>query len=67
MKKQYIEPITEVVNVRLLSSVLQEGDPVIVGGSYGTDELGAKKLDFEEFDTEEDIWSGRQTKDVWER
>jgi hypothetical protein len=67
MKKQYIEPITEVVNVRLLSSVLQEGDPGIHKWSDGADELGAKKLDFEEFDTEEDIWSGHQTKDAWER
>lgn len=65
MKKQYIEPITEVVNVKLLCSVLD--DPGIADGSFGTDELGAKKLDFEDFDTEEDIWSGRQMKDVWER
>ena len=67
MKKQYIEPITEVVNVRLLSSVLQEGDPVIVGGSYGAGGMDAKETAFDDFDTEEDIWSGRQMKDVWER
>ena len=70
MKKDYIQPYTETVNVRLNSSVLQnDNDIPVVGGSFYTDEgLGKKaELDFDDFDTEEDIWSGRQTKDVWER
>ena len=33
---------------------------------YGGD-AEAKKIDFDDFNSEEDIWSGRQTKDAWER
>lgn len=75
MKKQYVIPQTETVNVRLFSSVLDNGD---MGrwsqgngnsGNEGDDEQfgDAKKTVFDAFDTEEDIWAGRQMKDVWER
>ena len=71
MKKNYIAPATETVNVRLYSSVLDGMDigpqsDVAAGG----DDPGfgdAKETAFDIFDTEEDIWSGRQMKDVWER
>lgn len=33
---------------------------------YGGDS-DAKKLDMDDFNSEEDIWGGRQMKDVWER
>lgn len=69
MKKQYIAPQLQTVNVRLYSSVL---DDIGLGGRSqgigGDDEWNdAKETAFDAFDTEEDIWSGRQTKDVWER
>ena len=67
MKKDYIQPYTETVNVRLKGSILE--DLPVVDGSYYTDEGLGKKgdLDFEDFNSEEDIWGGRQMKDVWER
>ena len=69
MKKDYIQPYTESVNVRLNRSILDELP--VVGGSFYTDEgLGKKAdLDFDDFNSEEDIWGGQsiQMKDVWER
>lgn len=71
MKKIYIKPSTETVNVRLYSSVLDEGHHgKWSNGAAGGDELGwgdAKEGNFDDFNSEEDIWSGRQTKDAWER
>lgn len=66
MKRQYLKPDTEIVKVRLKGSVL--GDPYLHDKSVIAGGMDAKENDFfEDFDTEEDIWSGRQTKDVWER
>ena len=67
MKKEYIVPVVEIVNVRLFGSVMEEvpiGRPSQVGTS-----MDAKETAFDDFDTEEDIWGGNsiQMKDVWER
>ena len=72
MKKDYIQPYTESVNVRLNSSVLQNNNDIpVVNGSFYTDQgLGKKAdLDFDDLNSEEDIWGGQniQMKDVWER
>ena len=69
MKKQYIAPQLQTVNVRLYSSVLDDigwgkNSQGIGGGNEWND---AKETAFDAFDTEEDIWSGHKTKDVWER
>ena len=68
MKRQYIAPQLQTVNVRLYSSVLGGiGIGEISQGIGGDVWNDAKETAFDDFDTEEDIWSGRQTKDVWER
>ena len=70
MKKDYIQPYTETVNVRLKGSIL-EGEIDVIRESFYTDEYLGKKgdIDFEDFNSEEDIWGGNsiQMKDVWER
>lgn len=67
MKKQYKKPLTESVKVKLFNSILQNID-VITNSRDVSDDGEAKRNNyFEDFDTEEDIWSGRQMKDVWER
>ena len=71
MKKKYMIPQTETVNVRLNSSVLD-------GTHFGRTSQGiggenewndAKEQSFDDFNSEEDIWGGSkvQMKDVWER
>ena len=65
MKRQYLKPDTEIVKVRLKGSVLE--DPSLHDRSVIAGGMDAKETAFDDFDTEEDIWSGRQTKDVWER
>ena len=69
MKKQYIAPHLQTVNVRLYSSVLDEGgigkNSQGIGGENEWND--AKGTDFDDFNSEEDIWSGTQTMDVWER
>lgn len=71
MKKNYIAPITEKVNVRLFKSVLDGSSygpySYITAGGDDPNFGDAKETAFDAFDTEEDIWSGRQMKDVWER
>ena len=75
MKKKYMIPQTEMVNIRLLSSFLDTGGfgrwsqgNGNTGNEGDPEEFGdAKETAFDAFDTEEDIWSGRQMKDVWER
>lgn len=69
MKKQYIAPQLQTVNVRLYSSVLDEGHFGRNSQGIGGDEEwnDAKQTDFDDFNSEEDIWSGQQTKDAWER
>ena len=69
MKKIYVRPTTDVVNVRLTGSVL---DTIDVGGwserARPGDSFGKENnFDFDDFNSEEDIWSGHQTKDAWER
>lgn len=56
MKKIYIKPNTDTVNVRLYSSVLD--DPGLGGDSEVTNELGAKEnnLLFEDEGDFGDIW-----------
>ena len=56
MKKIYIKPETETVNVRLNSSVLT--DPGMGGWSDGTEELGAKEnnLFFDDDAWDNDLW-----------
>ena len=68
MKKNYIVPVIEVVNVRLLGSIL-EGEPNLGPDSMVGTTMDAKQTDFEDFNSEEDIWGGNsiQMKDVWER
>ena len=66
MKKLYIKPVTETVNVRLISSVLE--DPGPADWSNGTDELGAKEQgDFFDFDNDTlgDIWGEGESNDLW--
>ena len=65
MKRQYLKPDTEIVKVRLKGSVLE--DPSLHDRSVIAGGMDAKETAFDDFDTEEDIWSGRQMKDVWER
>ena len=69
MKKIYKKPSAEVVNVRLISSILDDPDPTVGAYSNYTLEGDAKKADFDDFNSEEDIWGGQsiQMKDVWER
>lgn len=69
MKKIYIKPDTETVNVYLYSSVL--GDPGVAEWSNGVEELGAKEqgdfFDLEEDDAFGDIWgTDEEPKDLWE-
>ena len=69
MKKIYIKPNTETVNVRLNSSVLE--NPGIEGDSKFTNELGAKQNDllFEDEGDFGDIWgegdSNSNPYDLW--
>ena len=69
MKKQYVIPQTETVNIRLLSSVLEPDGyaPWSQGAGNGDDYADAKETDFDDFNAEEDIWADRPMKDVWER
>ena len=69
MKKKYMIPQTETVNVRLNSSVL-DGMPFgrTSQGIGGENEWNdAKEVNMDDFNSEEDIWGGRQMKDAWER
>ena len=66
MKKIYIKPNTDTVNVRLYSSVLD--DPGMGNWSDGTNELGAKEnnLLFEDDDDFGDIWgTDEDPNDLW--
>lgn len=54
MKKQYIQPTTDLVNVRLNGTVLQT-KVTIQGASYETDELGTNQTAFEPEDDFEGI------------
>ena len=67
MKKQYSKPVIESVKVKLFNSILQ--DIGVINTSRDVSDDGEAKGNnfFEDFDSEEDIWSGRQMKDVWER
>lgn len=53
MKKQYIQPTTDLVNVRLNGTVLTGVD--IIAGSRGADELGTNQTAFEPEDDFEEI------------
>lgn len=44
MKKEYIQPQMEVVNLNLLGSVLENAD--VIGGSDGADGSGAQAKEF---------------------
>ena len=69
MKKIYIKPYAETVNVRLFSSVLG-GDPQPGGWSEGTETVDAKEQgDFFEMDDDSfgDIWgTDEDSKGLWE-
>ena len=68
MKMIYVKPSAEVVNVKLSGSVMGgEGTPVINSPVADPSDSFAKEIDFDNFNSEEDIWAGRQMKDVWER
>ncbi|MBR4390440.1 MAG: hypothetical protein IKT00_14875 [Prevotella sp.] len=73
MKKIYIKPGTETVNVHLFSSVLDDSQGNFGPYSHvagGGDDPGwgdAKEGNLDDFNSEEDIWGGRQMKDAWER
>ena len=66
MKKEYIVPVVEIINVRLFGSVMEDELPMGRDSQVGRT-MDAKETALDAFDTEEDIWSGRQMKDVWER
>ena len=69
MKKIYKKPSAEVVNIKLISSILDDPDPGVGAYSNVTYEGDAKEGNFDDFNSEEDIWGGQsiQMKDVWER
>lgn len=56
MKKQYIQPDSHVVVVKLMGSILAGEEVPVMGSRYGTDELGSRQYEnrFEDTDTEED-------------
>lgn len=58
MKKQYIQPVTENVNVALRGSVLDPSDSPIVQGSPVTEDIDAKENNtfFETDGSFGDIW-----------
>ena len=62
-KKKYITPLTEI------SLMSVEKHMMITSYEEWTDpgNSDAKGTDFDDFNSEEDIWSGTQTMDVWER
>ena len=68
MKKQYIKPVTEGVNVALYGSVLDAPDMPVVPGSPVTVVIDAKEnnLLFED-DAFGDIWGSEDdnTNDLW--
>lgn len=66
MKKEYIVPVVEIVNVRLFGSVMEDELPMGRDSQVGIT-MDAKETAFDDFNSEEDIWSGHKTKDVWER
>ena len=45
MKKQYIQPNSQVVVVKLMGSVLAGDTMPVMGSPYGTDELGSRQTD----------------------
>jgi hypothetical protein len=71
MKKQYIKPVTEGVNVALYGSVLDAPDMPWVPGSPVTEVIDAKEnnLLFEDDDSFGDIWgdpnAGSDPYDLW--
>ena len=62
-KKKYIAPLTET------SLVTIENHMMVTSYEEGIDpgHSDAKEINFDDFNSEEDIWSGHQTKDAWER
>lgn len=67
MKKQYSKPVIESVKVKLFNSILQDIGVINTSRDVSDDGCAKQNNYFEDFDSEEDIWSGRQMKDVWER
>ena len=71
MKKQYIQPVTECVNVALFGSVLNGPDTPIVHGSPVTVDVDAKEnnLLFEDEGDFGDLWddgdSNSNPYDLW--
>ena len=59
MKKIYLSPVTETVNVKLFNSVLGPGDLPIGNSPYAEDPLAKEQGDFFEMedDTFGDLWS----------
>ena len=64
MKKKYKKPSTEVVNVRLVGSILDDPDPTVGGYSNTTLEGDAKEsADFEEEEvlpTQPSLWDDEE-------
>ena len=56
MKKQYIQPNSQVVVVRLLGSVLAGETAPIMGSPYGTDELGSRQADNRFTEDTDETW-----------
>ena len=54
MKKQYIQPESHVVVVKLMGSILAGETAPIMGSPYGTDELGSRQFEDRFEDTDED-------------
>ena len=64
MKKIYKKPSAEVVNVRLIGSIL-DGTMPVVGGSKDTDDGDAKESEFEEEEglinpTQPNLWGDEE-------
>lgn len=69
MKKIYIKPVTDCVNVALYGSVLDGPDTPIITGSPVTIDVDAKQnnLLFEDDMWESDLWAdnGAESYDLW--
>lgn len=58
MKRKYITPCAEIVNVKLINSVLGPGDLPIGNSPYGEDPLAKEHsgLDWDDPDFNGDLW-----------
>ena len=62
-KKKYIAPLTEISHIAIERHMMATSKEEWIDPGHSD----AKEIDFDDFNSEEDIWSGHQTKDAWER